>query len=89
MDNLNVKPMDDHQFPGHGKWNTAVGFICGGLSAIGHSLVKGTLLQVNLSDWGSTLLLKLLEVSLVACLGGAMGVIGKKLVEKYLFKKSK
>jgi len=79
--------MDHQQFSGHGKWDATVSFITGALSAIG--ALKANLLQINWETWWIHLAAKSFEVGFVALVGGAMGLIGKKLVEKYLFKKPK
>lgn len=81
--------MDYNQFPGHGKGDTATSFVFGAIFTFLHSFYKGHLLQINLTDWSSQLLWKVVEVGIVATVGGAFGLIGKKLVEKYLFKKTK
>jgi hypothetical protein len=81
--------MDYNQFPGQGKGDTATSFISGAIFTFLHSFFKGGILQINFTDWSTNLLWKVVEVGIVATVGGAFGLIGKKLVEKYLFKKAK
>lgn len=44
-------------------------------------------LQIDFTQWAQQTALKVVEVAIVGVVGGAMGLIGKHLVEKYIIKK--
>lgn len=47
------------------------------------------LIHFSFSTWAFDTTLKLVEVGMVGIVGGAAGIVGKRIVEKYIFKKSK
>lgn len=68
--------------------NQFTGQTTSGISGALSTMVWYTL-TIDWGAWATTTGLKVIEVAIVGIVGGAMGLIGKHLVEKYIIKTKK